>query len=251
MQAVLYVSHGTRLPEGKREAIRFIETVQQQIDVSLQEISFLELSSPTIAEGVAHLVSQGATAISVVPVLLLSAKHYHEDIPYELEQLKERYPQLHFTYGRPLGVQPRLIHILEERIREQQVFHSKTKVIVVGRGSKDPQTKKDIECIAASLAQQLDIKSVDYCFLAACHPSFDEALAEAVRSQASQVMVVPYLWFNGLLIRSMQKKINALNKEGLRFILCGHLGHHPNIQEALIDRVNESFQRTFHLKAHV
>ncbi|PTF55530.1 sirohydrochlorin chelatase, partial [Staphylococcus cohnii] len=73
MQGVLYVSHGSRVPEATQEAIEFITDVQQQVDISLQTICFLELAEPTIAEGVETLVKQGATTIAVIPVLLLSA----------------------------------------------------------------------------------------------------------------------------------------------------------------------------------
>ncbi|MGS0650689.1 sirohydrochlorin chelatase, partial [Staphylococcus arlettae] len=49
MQGVLYVSHGSRVPEATQEAIEFITDVQQQVDISLQTICFLELAEPTIA----------------------------------------------------------------------------------------------------------------------------------------------------------------------------------------------------------
>jgi len=76
MIGVLYVSHGSRIKEATDEAISFIESVKQSIDIPLQEICFLELAQPDIQQGVEKLIAKGATEISVIPVLLLSAGHY-------------------------------------------------------------------------------------------------------------------------------------------------------------------------------
>ena len=44
---------------------------------------------------------QGATEISVVPVLLLSAGHYYKDIPEEIERMKAQFPNVKINYGKP------------------------------------------------------------------------------------------------------------------------------------------------------
>ncbi|MFP6334308.1 CbiX/SirB N-terminal domain-containing protein, partial [Bacillus subtilis] len=103
MIGVLYVSHGSRIKEATDEAISFIESVKQSIDIPLQEICFLELAQPDIQQGVEKLIAKGATEISVIPVLLLSAGHYFKDIPKEIDEIKTQYPEVTFTYGEPLG----------------------------------------------------------------------------------------------------------------------------------------------------
>ena len=84
MRGVLYVSHGSRVPDAVNEATDFIDLVKAQVNVPLQETCFLELTSPNLAQGFQRLVDKGATEISVVPVLLLSAGHYYKDIPAEI-----------------------------------------------------------------------------------------------------------------------------------------------------------------------
>ena len=243
MQAVLYVSHGSRVKETRHEAMAFMELVQGKVGVSLQETCFLELASPDIAEGIASLVKQGATEIAVVPVLLLSAGHYYEDIPDEVKKTALRYPDVRFTYGKPLGVQDRLVEILAERLEETAVERlPEAKILLVGRGGKSSEITRSVEEIAAKLAAMAKVLKVEVCYLAAATPSFDEGLQASINSGSKQIFVVPYLWFTGLLVKSMQKKINALSSEEQQIILCGYLGDNPAMVDALAERVHEALQ---------
>ena len=63
----------------------------------------LELTSPNLSQGFEKLVAQGATQISIVPVLLLSAGHYFKDIPAEIEENQLKFPNVEVSYGQPLG----------------------------------------------------------------------------------------------------------------------------------------------------
>lgn len=240
MRGVLYVSHGSRIAEATAEAIQFIEAVQHKVDVPLQEICFLELAEPTVAQGIETLVEKGATEISVIPVLLLSAGHYFKDIPAELDEAKQHHPELTFTYGQPLGVQSRLTHILKERIDETNVVpHDDAKILVVGRGSYNPQTKIDIEAIAHELGNITGFKDIDVCYLAACKPSFEDALSSALDSEYSQIFIVSYIWFTGVLEKHIRQTVDVSKEHG-DIILCDHLGHHEAMKEALKDRVYET-----------
>lgn len=240
MIGVLYVSHGSRIKEATDEAISFIESVKKRIDIPLQEICFLELAQPDIQQGVKKLIDNGATEISVIPVLLLSAGHYFKDIPNEIDEIKKSYPEVTFTYGEPLGVQPRLTAILKARIEETNVsLKEDAKLLVVGRGSYNPQTQIDISAIGNALNETTEFENVEVCYLAACEPSFEDALQRALQAEHSQIFIAPYLWFTGVLERHIEKTVKEYNTKS-DIIVCEHLGHHPSIQEALKDRVLET-----------
>lgn len=243
MQGVLYVSHGSRVSEATAEAMRCIASVKADVTVGLQEICFLELASPSVEQGIERLVSQGASRIAIVPVLLLSAGHYYKDIPDKIALAKKQYPFIAFTYGQPLGVQGRFIDVLTERIAETQIpIGSATKILLVGRGSRNPQTKKDIEMIGNKLQRVLKTEHVEVCYLAACGPSFDEKLQSSLETDYANLIVVPYLWFTGILMRSIDRTISELVKPNRSVVLCQQLGDHPVMKQALKERVYESFE---------
>lgn len=243
MQGILYVSHGSRISEARSEAIKCITSVQQLVDVSLQEICFLELADPNVEQGIDNLVNQGASSISIVPVLLLSAGHYYTDIPEEVNRAKSKYPSIMFTYGRPLGVQDRFIDVLAERVEETTItVKPDAKILLVGRGSHNPQTKKDIESVGKKLQKRMNFSRVDVCFLAACNPSFDQKLSTSLKGGHSQIFIVPYLWFTGVLMHFIEEKIRGLTNSNRDVVLCRQLGDHPLIKNALKERVYESFK---------
>lgn len=241
MQGILYISHGSRIPGAISEAIHCVRSVQKQVDIGLQEICFLELAEPTVEQGIAALVNQGATKIAIVPMLLLSAGHYYQDIPEEVSRVQSKYNHITFTYGKPLGVQDRMIDILMDRINETNIpVNVDAKILLVGRGSTHAQTKTDIQKIAALLQQKGKLNDVDTCFLTACDPPFEEALDLALKEHHSQVFIVPYLWFTGVLLGNMEEKIANIHSATKQVILCRQLGDHPNIQTVLKERVYEA-----------
>ncbi|KRG11188.1 sirohydrochlorin chelatase [Staphylococcus sp. NAM3COL9] len=242
MRGVLYVSHGSRVDEAVTEAVNFIELVEKQIDVPLQETCFLELTEPNLSQGFQRLVNKGATEISVIPVLLLSAGHYFKDIPKEIQRNQQKYPHVTVSYGRPLGVQRRLTGILQQRIEETHMTPNiDAKVLIIGRGSYNTQTQKDFSTIKAQL-QDININlDIDVCYLAACGPSFEEALQDTVNKGHSQIFVVPYLWFTGILERHIAATIDSYHVEN-DIVLCSRLGNHSHLQTALKERVEETFE---------
>jgi sirohydrochlorin ferrochelatase len=240
MKSVLYVSHGSRVKETREEAVSFLQAVHERVDVSLWGISFLELTKPDMRSGIERLVNQGATEIAIVPVLLLSAGHYYKDIPEEITEAMSLYPNVKFKYGKPIGIQDRIIDVLAERVRETESFDPiNSDILLVGRGSKNPETKRSIETIARQLEEKLQVTGIEVSYLAACSPSFEEGLERSLKKQ-SETIVVPYLWFTGLLIRSMTKRINLLQQEGHRIKMTTYLGNHPHILQALADRAEEA-----------
>ncbi len=240
MQAVLYIGHGSRVTEGREQAVQMIERAIQSIHVPIQEICFLELASPTILEGVKHCVERGATKIAVVPVLLLTATHAKKDIPLEIEKAKKRYPHIQFDYGKPFGVHPKIIDSLMDRVNEKKVdIKADAMVLLVGRGSRDPDVKRDLTKIAQLLHEKHPFKKVNICFLTAAKPSFEEGLQCAKQSKHKQVFVLPYLLFTGILMKGIVKTIQQLNSEKQQFILCDSLGYHPHLLDVLLERVQQ------------
>ncbi|WP_079530448.1 sirohydrochlorin chelatase [Halobacillus hunanensis] len=241
METVLYVSHGSRVEKARKEAVSFIQSVQYRVDIPLQEICFLELAKPDMGQGIENLIERGATKIAVIPVLLLSAGHYYKDIPKEISHAQLRYPHVDFVYGQTIGVQDRVVDVLVQRTRETKVVpHVDANILLVGRGSRHQETKESIEQIAWKLQRKMNAAKISVSYLAACSPSFEEGLQASLREGWSQTFVVPYLWFTGVLIRSMQEKINEIEQTDRQVVLCQYLGSHRAMVDALTDRVYET-----------
>ncbi|MCK1993353.1 sirohydrochlorin chelatase [Peribacillus muralis] len=241
MESILYICHGSRLKEASAQAIEFINVCMKAQPNKIQEYCFLELEAPTIEEAYEQCVQQGATRIIAIPVLLLTAVHAKHDIPAILTKMKKRYPNVDLNYGRPIGVSDKMVDILVERLEETNVrVMENSLVLLVGRGSSDPDVKRDLGQLADLLRNRLPNSQVKECYLTAASPSFTEALEMAEVSQSNQVFIIPYLLFTGLLMKSIQNSINNVeNKRKNKFILCRYLGYHPKIGQAISERIQE------------
>lgn len=243
MEAVLYICHGSRVKEASDQAISFIEKCMKINGFKgIQEYSFLELADPSIEEGFRKCVEKGASTIYIVPVLLLTAAHAKKDIPEVLEKISLKYPHVQMKYGKPIGVHPQMVKIVADKIRSASLYKESNEtmlVMLVGRGSSDPDVKRDLGKIAALLEQQVEQIVVQDCYLTAAQPSFEEALQMADHSSYRHVLVIPYLLFTGILMKSMEKTINKIKSNHKEYELAPYLGYDPLIAGILKERIDE------------
>ncbi|UTE75806.1 sirohydrochlorin chelatase [Rossellomorea sp. KS-H15a] len=236
-RAVLYVCHGSRLVKAREEAVAFIKRCQKHVEADIQEISFLELASPSIEEGFRACVDRGATHLTVVPLLLLTAVHAKKDIPDEIQRCMGLYPHIRVKYGRPIGVHERMVESVINKIEEAAPRHPLTTVILIGRGSSDPDVKTDLSALAELVHRKTAISEVRTCYLTAASPSFTETL-ESLKNTEGNVVFVPYLLFTGLLMKGIEKEIRRTHNQHI--LLANYLGYDPLVEQAFLDRVNES-----------
>lgn len=234
MRAILYIGHGSRTEAGRKQFVSWVEQLQARVPLDLQDYCFLELAKPDIAEGVRRLAARGATEIACVPILLFSAGHHKIDIPLALQQAFAPFPGLRLAYGRPIGPHPRMVRIVKERIAEvcDSAFDGRTEIVLVGRGSSDPQQIRGLEQIALCISER-----VRTAYLAAASPSFSEML-ETLKGR--RAIVVPYLFFTGVLLEEMKNLIQAKNAAGESFVLTKSLSGHPLLWDVVQQRVAET-----------
>ena len=143
---LLAIGHGTRNERGRQTFLDFVETYQQ-LDTSRPVIPcFLELTKPTIQEGVELCLQQGYSDITALPILLFAARHNKFDVTNELDRARSPYPQLNFSYGRHFGITPKIIELWRDRLSQldtlehnpRNISRQDTVLLFVGRGSSDP-----------------------------------------------------------------------------------------------------------------
>lgn len=241
MEALLYIGHGSRLREGVKEVLDFIDKAKKAVFAPIQEVCFIELAQPDIFTGIKHCIEKGATTIYIVPILLLTAVHAKRDIPAEIDKAKQLYPHIRFHYGRPFGVHSKITASLLDRVQEQPVEVTEDAIVLlIGRGSSDPAVKKDLKKIAMQLKHLHPFKRVEVCFMYGASPNLAEGLDIAIKSKHKQVFIIPYLLFTGILKSRVSKRIDQLQKQtDQQLILCESLGYHPNLVDVLVERANE------------
>jgi sirohydrochlorin ferrochelatase len=238
-KAILYICHGSRVGKAREQAVSFVQQLMEKKLAPVQEIAFLELADPSVSEAFQRCVDQGASTIVAIPILLLTAAHAKEDIPLELEKQQSRFPHVEIKYGHPIGVNEKMIDLLLERIAEPSIpIQEEAIALIVGRGSSDPDVKRDLLTIGEALQKRSRFKRVEVCFLAGSAPNLDEGLQSVAISGAEQVFVIPYLFFTGILLNKINKTIKNFDTDrNVEWILCQSLGYHPIIEEIFHDQI--------------
>ena len=208
---VLMVGHGTRDAEG-RQALLDFATTYQTLDASRPVIPcFLELTNPTIQEGIERCIQEGYTELSVLPILLFAARHNKFDVTNELDRARARYPQLKFHYGRHFGITPGIVELWKQRLAEldnpehnpQQISRQDTVLLFVGRGSSDPDANGDVCKLARVMWEGSGYATVETCFIGITHPRLEEGFLRARFYKPKRIIVLPYFLFTGALVKKI------------------------------------------------
>jgi sirohydrochlorin ferrochelatase len=213
----------------------------ERMDVSIQELSFLELTEPSIEEGFQRCVKQGAAEITVVPLFLLAAGHIKQDIPQALAILKVKYPDIKINVKDPFGVQSKILDAVAELVLEtvEGPVGRQDRALVVGRGSSDPGIQADFTLIADGIKERLGLEEVSVCYLAAAEPRLHEGFETIMEQPGSRVIVIPYLLFSGLLTTEVNQEIRKWQKQGRTVFNTGTLSSHRVVEDVVLERATD------------
>ncbi len=253
--ALLVVGHGSRDPRGAKEFHELISLMRRNNPSLSIEGGFIELSRPPISECVNRLVEDGAREICAVPLMLLGAGHAKDDIPATLVREKMCHPEITFHYGRPLGIRPELLDLMDVKIstvvpRDER---EETAVLIVGRGSSDPDANSDLAKIARLFYEGRPYPMVETAFVSLAPPSVPEALERCERLGARRVIVFSYFLFTGVLeerIREQSEEFATENPE-VEVRYAGYFGPDARVADLIFERYREAYSGDIRMNCDV
>jgi sirohydrochlorin ferrochelatase len=114
MEALILFSHGSVLC-GAGETLReHAARLKTGGGYALVEVGFLNYTEPTFAEAAARCHEAGATGITVVPYFLVPGKFVKVDLPAQIAEVRQRWPEMEFRVAPPIGFDTRLADALLE-----------------------------------------------------------------------------------------------------------------------------------------
>ncbi|UGY90685.1 sirohydrochlorin chelatase [Streptomyces gobiensis] len=204
--ALLLVGHGTRDDDGAEAFRSFVRELGERNPHIPVAGGFIELSPPPLTDAVAELAERGVRHYAAVPLMLVSAGHAKGDIPAALAREKERHPGTSYAYGRPLGPHPALLSVLERRLDEAlgggartPADRADTTVLLVGRGSTDPDANAEVYKAARLLWEGRGYAGVETAFVSLAAPDVPSGLDRCRALGAKRIVVLPYFLFTGIL----------------------------------------------------
>lgn len=245
--ALLLAGHGSRDPDGTREFLQLVEGMRAQDPGRVIECGFLEFARPVIAEGIARCVARGADTIAVLPGMLMAAGHAKNDIPSEIHEARRRHPSIRFHYGKHLHLHPKVLELCGLRLDEAEgaagpCDRHNTLLLVVGRGSSDPDANADIAKLARLLGEGRGYGWSAACYAGVTMPRLPEALARCRGLGFARILVFPFFLFTGVLEKRIRQQTMefASAPQAPECLCAGCLAAHPLLGEAFAERAEEA-----------
>ncbi len=248
--SLLVIGHGSRHPGGVAQYWELVERVRGMAPDLVVGGGFIELASPDLGSAIDCLVQAGSRSVVGVPLVLLAAGHLKTDGPTALERGRSRHPGVSFTYGRDLGVHPLVLDAATTRIAEALealgapplAGAGGTHVVLVGRGSSDPDANSDLYKVARLLSDSRGLGCVEPAFVSLAPPSVSDSLERCRLLGARRIAVVPYFLFTGRLVERIadQAREWSLAHPGIDVVVGAEMGPDPRLARLVLERYDEA-----------
>jgi sirohydrochlorin cobaltochelatase len=243
--AVLLCGHGSRDPEAITEFELAAAALRPRLPQFDFATGYLEFARPTIREGLALLAARGAPRILAIPGMLFAASHVKNDLPWEMNSFIADNPGIDVRLGRDLGIDAKLLAAAADRIAAAtsatRVPRAETLLLVVGRGTNDPDANSNVSKLARMLWEGMGFGWAEVAFSGVAHPRVDAALARAAGLGFRCIIVFPYFLFTGVLVKRVYAQtdgVAALFPE-IDFVKALYLRDHEGVLDAFCERVDE------------
>lgn len=250
--ALFLIGHGTRSEAGLEEFNAFVDQVRRVRPSIPVGSGLIELAEPDIDTGMDRIVADGAEQVIAVPVVLLGAGHMKTDGPDALRRARSRHPTVHFHYARDLGVHPLALEVAEERARQAGAATADA-VVLVSRGSSDPDANSDLAKVCRLLADRRGIATggdaskllgiVEPSFVSLAPPDVPAALDRCLALGARKITLALYFLFTGVLPERAASQAYAWAglRGGVSLEVAQVLGPDRRIAELAWQRFDEAF----------
>ena len=243
---VLICGHGSRNRLAVEEFAQMVEQLRPKLAPMPVEHGYLEFAQPILREGLDSLRQQGVTKVLAIPAMLFAAGHAKNDIPSVLNTYTAE-TGLAIDYGRELGVDRLMVAAAGARVQEaldrasNDIPISETLLVVVGRGSSDPDANSNVAKVTRMLVEGFGFGWGETVYSGVTFPLVDPGLRHVVRLGFRRIVVAPYFLFSGVLVSRIRQHTDlvAADYPDVEFLSSGYLGQHSMVVDTFRERVDE------------
>lgn len=250
---IMVCGHGSRNQNAAREFSKVAQGLRRKFPHLPVEYGYLEFCNPVIHSGLDSLREQGVRKVLAVPGMLFAAGHAKNDIPSVLNNYQAMYPEMEIIYGRELGVDTRMIQAAGSRIMEAvekaneehgDIKIEETLLMVVGRGSSDPDANSNATKIMRMLWEGLGFGWGETCYSGVTFPLVEPGLQHAAKLGYKRIVVFPYFLFTGVLVKRIYSYTDKVAEQcpDIQFIKAGYLNDHDQVIDTFVERVFEAHE---------
>ena len=247
---VMICGHGSRDKDAVEQFNKLSVRLKERLPQYDVESGFLEFATPVLRTGLDKLKEQGNERILCLPGMLFAAGHVKNDLPSEINEFASANPDLDVRFARELAIDTRLLKAASQRVEEAldaaggDVAREDTLLMVVGRGTNDPDANSNVSKVARMLWEGLSVGWAEVCYSGVAFPRVDGGLEHAAKLGYKRIVVFPYFLFTGILVQRIYDQTDevAANHPDIEFIKAGYLNDHDLVIETFLSRLQETLE---------
>ena len=244
---VMVCGHGSRDKDAVNEFKAVARGIKERLPQYDTNWGFLEFAKPVINSGLDVLRDRGVRQVLAVPGMLFAAGHAKNDIPSVLNAYQIKNPSLSISYGRELGIDLKLIRAAGDRIESalkktnDKISREKTLLMVIGRGSSDPDANSNVSKVTRMLWEGLGMGWAETAYSGVTFPLVEPGLEHAAKLGYKRIVVFPYFLFTGILVKRIFQYTDVVANRypKIEFIKASYLNDHPLVLDTFAERVEE------------
>ncbi|KGG15121.1 MULTISPECIES: sirohydrochlorin chelatase [unclassified Prochlorococcus] len=243
---ILIIGHGSRNVYACNEFAELAQSIKSLLPSIPVEYGYLEFSRPIISDALETLRRQSVRKVIAIPAMLFAAGHAKNDIPSVLNAYAAK-TGIEILYGRELGIDNSMISAAGQRINQaispiDDFNLNESLLVVVGRGSSDPDANSNVSKITRMLVESLGFAWGETVYSGVTFPLVEPGLRHLVKLGFRRIVVFPYFLFSGVLVSRIRRFVDLVAKDfpEVEFVHAGYLGNHKKVRETFLERISEA-----------
>lgn len=244
-RGLLICGHGSRDAEGIGAFEKMVGEIRQRHPDRLVDHGFLEFAHPTFDVVVDRMYRQGVRDLIAIPAILFPGGHAKNDMPFEMNTLQAMYEGLRIRFGKHLGISPQLLLLAKQLIEEAEasappVDRKDCCLLVVGRGTSDPDGNSDVAKMARMLWEGMGFGFATTAFIGVTSPLLKDALPILEHLPFRRIVAIPFFLFTGVLLKKIYRQIGEhAERSGKEFVCVDSFRSHGLVLDVVDERIRE------------
>lgn len=250
-EGILLCGHGSRKTAGVESFKKLVEILKGRYQSNYEvDYGFLEFNHPLFEAAVERLYNRGVRTIYALPIILFAGAHAKNDMPYELNTIQSYYGDLTIKMGAPLGVNSFILDLAKKRIEEREaglpkLERKETCLVVVGRGTTDPDANSDVTKLTSMLWEGMGFGFATTAYSGTAYPSVQESLNLVEKLGFKRTVVIPFFFFTGILLDRIYAQVAEMNATAnSEYVYTDAFGTDELLLKAFDERLEQAINGT-------
>lgn len=257
-EGILLCGHGSRREAAITSFKKLVTILQERYNQEYEvDYGFLEFNHPTYEAAVERMYLNGIRKIYALPVILFAGSHAKNDIPYELNTIQGYHEDLTITMGKHIGVNSFLLDLAVKRIEETEttlapIDRKETCLVVVGRGTTDPDANSDVCKLTSMLWEGMGFGFATTAYSGTAYPKVDESLQMIEKLGFKRTIVIPFFFFTGVLLERIYSHVSNMDTASTQeYVYTAPFGTDELLMKAFDERLEEAKTGTAYMNCQL